>query len=64
MDGWEFLNEYIRLNIDPLKQSKVYILTSSLFKSDYVKSLSYPFLKGYIRKPLDIGKINEVFGLA
>jgi CheY-like chemotaxis protein len=64
MDGWEFLNEFTRLNIDPLKQSKVYILTSSLFTSDYDKSLLYPFLSGYIRKPLDIGKMNEVFGAA
>lgn len=64
MDGWEFLNEYIKLNVDCLEQSKVYILTSSLFKSDYDKSLAYPFLKGYIRKPLSLNKVNEVFGIA
>jgi len=29
MNGWEFLDEYTRLNIDPLAKCKVYIISSS-----------------------------------
>src|SRR5580704_9212126 len=34
MNGWEFLEKYNDLNIDPLGKCKIYILTSSLFQSD------------------------------
>jgi CheY-like chemotaxis protein len=35
MDGWGFLNEYRRLDTDPALNSKVYIITSSIFKTTF-----------------------------
>ena len=60
MDGWEFLNEYQRLNVDADQNSKVYIITSSIFLADYNKSLGYPFVNGFIVKPINTKTMNTI----
>jgi CheY-like chemotaxis protein len=45
MDGWEFLNEY---------------QTSSIFKTDYNRSQGYPFINGFIVKPIDSQALNKI----
>jgi len=61
MNGWEFLDEYKRLNIDPLGKSKIYIISSSVFSNDINKARSYPLVKSFISKPLSVEKIKEMF---
>jgi len=61
MNGWEFLEQYHDLNIDPSGKCKIYILTSSLYQADINKSASYNVIKDYIVKPLDFDKIRKVF---
>ncbi|MFD2143944.1 response regulator [Mucilaginibacter antarcticus] len=61
MNGWEFLDEYTRLNIDPLGKSKIYIISSSVFSNDINKARSYPLVKNFISKPLSVEKIKEMF---
>ena len=61
MNGWEFLEQYNDLNIDPSGKCKIYILTSSLYQADINKSASYNVIKDYIIKPLDFDKIKKVF---
>jgi CheY-like chemotaxis protein len=61
MNGWEFLDEYQRLNIDPLGKSKIYIISSSVFSNDINKARSYPLVKNFISKPLSVDKIKEMF---
>src|ERR1700749_3270748 len=61
MNGWEFLDEYKRLNIDPLGKSKIYIISSSVFSNDINKARSYPLVKDFISKPLNVDKIIELF---
>jgi two-component SAPR family response regulator len=61
MNGWEFLDQYNDLNIDPSGKCKIYILTSSLYQADINKSASYNVIKDYIVKPLDFDKIKKVF---
>ena len=63
MNGWEFLDEYKRLNIDPLGKSKIYIISSSVFSNDINKARSYPLVKDFISKPLNVEKIKELFGV-
>ncbi|NNU34448.1 hypothetical protein HK413_10490 [Mucilaginibacter sp. S1162] len=43
MNGWEFLDEYKRLNIDPQGKSKIYIISSSVFSND-IKQLAVSIL--------------------
>ena len=64
MNGWEFLDEYTRLNIDPLNKCKVYIISSSVFSNDINKARSYPVVKDFISKPLNVEKIKELFEVA
>jgi CheY-like chemotaxis protein len=64
MNGWEFLDEYKRLNIDPLGKSKIYIISSSVFSNDINKARSYPLVKSFISKPLSVEKIKEMFTAA
>lgn len=61
MNGWEFLDEYKRLNIDPLGKSKVYIISSSVFSNDINKAKAYPLVRSFISKPLSVEKIHELF---
>src|ERR1700710_2957076 len=56
MNGWEFLDEYTRLNIDPLGKSKIYIISSSVFSNDISKARSYPLAKNFISKALSVDK--------
>ncbi|TWR30246.1 response regulator [Mucilaginibacter pallidiroseus] len=64
MNGWEFLDEYKRLNLDPLGKSKIYIISSSVFSNDINKARSYPLVKDFVSKPLNVEKIKELFELS
>jgi two-component SAPR family response regulator len=61
MNGWEFLDKYAALNIDPSGKCKIYILTSSLHYNDISKSACYDAVKEYILKPLNCEKLKKVF---
>ncbi len=61
MNGWEFLDEYKRLNLDQDNRSKIFIISSSVFSNDINKAKSYPLVKDFISKPLNIEKIKELF---
>jgi CheY-like chemotaxis protein len=64
MNGWEFLDEYTHLNIDPLGKTKIYIISSSVFSNDINKARSYPLVKDFLSKPLNVEKIKELFEVA
>jgi CheY-like chemotaxis protein len=61
MNGWAFLEEYKRLEMDPTGKSKIFIISSSVFSNDINKAKSYPLVKGFVSKPLNIEKIKELF---
>lgn len=61
MNGWEFLDEFKRLNIDPSGKCKIYIISSSIFSNDINKARSYPLVKDFVSKPLNIDKIVDLF---
>lgn len=61
MNGWEFLDEFERLRIDPHRKIKIFIISSSVFSNDINKAKSYPSVVDFISKPLDMEKISEVF---
>ena len=61
MNGWEFLDEYKRLGLDPLGKTKIFIISSSVFSNDINKARSYPLVKDFISKPLNVEKIKELF---
>lgn len=61
MGGWEFLEQFSALDIDPQGKCKIYILTSSLFPDHVQKSASYNNIIDYLIKPLDFDKLKKIF---
>jgi two-component system, chemotaxis family, chemotaxis protein CheY len=60
MDGFELLDELINYSSDFFTSVKLYMVTSSLNDRDMKKAYSYPFLSGYIGKPLTIESVKEI----
>jgi CheY-like chemotaxis protein len=52
MDGWDFLDEYEKLPAQQLQNCRLYLLSSSINKSDKDKAKSFPSVKDFITKPL------------
>jgi CheY-like chemotaxis protein len=60
MDGFELLDELI--NYFPyFSPNKLYIVTSSLNDRDFEKASSFPFITGYLGKPLTIESVSNIF---
>lgn len=58
MDGWEFLEEYRKLNVT--SRIIVVMLTTSLFPEDKLKAERMPEISGFEHKPLTAEKLAEV----
>jgi len=57
MDGWDFLEQF---NPD-FKDTKVYILSSSVDNRDMAKAGQYSLVQKYLSKPLIKQHIQEIF---
>jgi CheY-like chemotaxis protein len=55
MDGWEFLDAFVKLPI--AKQVCVFVLTSSIHPNDREKAKNYSIVKGFFSKPLDADSV-------
>lgn len=62
MNGWEFLEEYKKLNID-ITKTPIIMLTSSPNPDDEIRAKSFSAIKKYICKPLTPRTINETMSL-
>lgn len=60
MDGWEFLDEYKKLNIAPQHKIIMVMLTTSLFPEDIAKAKRSPEISGFENKPLTIEKLENL----
>jgi CheY-like chemotaxis protein len=58
MDGWQFLDEYVKLDIK--KQITIYICSSSISPADLGKAKSINAVSEYIIKPIAKEKIVEI----
>lgn len=52
MDGWEFLEEYVRIKPKIAKQIIIYIITSSIDPADIKKAEEISEVSDYIIKPI------------
>jgi CheY-like chemotaxis protein len=60
MDGWEFLEEYQKLNELQHSKTVLIILTASLNPHDLEKAMSYTFVKGFKSKYLDKDGLHQI----
>ena len=59
-NGFDFLEEYERLNYHKTKSTKIVILTTSIFFTDKEKAKSYPMVVEFVTKPIDVPAINSI----
>jgi CheY-like chemotaxis protein len=58
MDGWEFLDEYKKLNV--ANRIIVVMLTTSLFPEDMTRAEAIPEISGFENKPLTAEKLENI----
>ena len=58
-DAWDFLDEFSKYSSE--FSGMIYIITSSINKVDEAKADQYPFVKGYLKKPVGLEKLIEIF---
>lgn len=60
MDGFQFLDEFERLQDASKKKCKIVMLTSSINPQDVNKSKEYTYVKKYINKPLSQENLEKL----
>lgn len=60
MDGWEFLEEYDKLEENQQAKTVIVMLSTSLNPADREKANSIPLISGFMSKPLTAEKLVEV----
>lgn len=60
MNGWEFMEEYIRKYAARLENTDIAILSSSVNPQDFMKSQQYDVIIDFINKPLTVDLVNEL----
>ena len=62
MDGWEFLDEYVKVKHKIKNKVKIYMVSSSVNLSDLDKAKTYDDIVDYVVKPIkssDLRKISK-----
>ncbi len=60
LDGWGFLEEYIKLKPNLSKKINLYIITTSVSPMDFKKSKSYSEVSDFIVKPMAKERFIEI----
>ncbi|MDW3211770.1 MAG: response regulator [Reichenbachiella sp.] len=58
MDGWEFLEKFSEMSVS--QDIPVVMLTSSINPDDIEKARAHQLVKGFLSKPLNKAKLDEV----
>lgn len=61
MSGFEFLEEYDRLDIENKDDIKIFMLSSSLDPTDIKKSLVNKHVSHFLHKPISYKALEEIF---
>jgi len=60
MDGWQFLEEFIRIQNDFSRKISIYIMSSSIQKDDIERAKSYSEVTDYLIKPVKIKDLEQI----
>ncbi len=52
VNGWEFLDGYNKIRTQLVKHADIYIISSSVDQNDRQRAESFPYVKGFISKPI------------
>lgn len=60
MGGFEFLQEYDKIDVENKKDIKIFMLSSSLDPTDMRKSMNNKYITQFIHKPLTQKALDEI----
>lgn len=61
MDGWEFLNEFIKIKNNLNKKITLYVVSSSIDPRDLERAKSFNLVTDYLIKPIELKKFEKIF---
>ncbi|CAL68123.1 response regulator [Christiangramia forsetii] len=61
MDGWEFLNEFIKIKNGLNKKITLYVVSSSIDPRDLERAKSINLVTDYLIKPIELKKFEKIF---
>lgn len=61
MDGWEFLNEFIKIKNIFDKKITLYVVSSSIDPRDLERARSFNLVTDYLIKPIELKKFEKIF---
>ena len=64
MDGWQILEEFDRLKIFRDKTVHIFVLSSSVYVNDIIRSQTYPLVEDFITKPITSERVRAIFTAA
>lgn len=60
VDGWLFMDEFVRLKSEFDQIPRVFIVSSSIDPGDMKRAADHPDIEGYIEKPISPDKYREI----
>ncbi len=60
MDGWDFVDEYLKIQSEMPKDIKLYMVSSSIDERDRVKALNINEVADYVVKPISEEKLKSL----
>jgi len=60
MDGWVFLDDFVKFPNHNQDHLSLYILSSSINPGDIEKAKQYPIIENYISKPVTISDLTDI----
>lgn len=60
MDGWQFLDEYVKLHVKPAKPITIYICSSSISPDDIQRAKNISVVSDYLIKPITKEKLVDI----
>jgi len=60
MDGWDFLDELLRIEKNYHKEITIYVASSSIASEDKIKAKNYNCVKDFLSKPINIEKLKAI----
>lgn len=63
MDGWQFMDEFMKVKEQIKQKTTIYIVSSSIAPSDKSRAVGYEEIAGYISKPVETDTLLKIVQL-
>ena len=60
MDGFDFLDEFMKHGLNKKMKSRIYMLTSSVSSTDEERTKNYPIVSGFLNKPFSYEFLQDM----